>query len=48
MKTSIQKGRKLFIFPMGLVHGSGQKFEISSSFLFGQIDREKVLGDALH
>ena len=36
MKTSIKKSRKICIFPKGLVYGFGQKFQISSSFLYGQ------------
>ena len=30
------KSRKISIFPKGLVHGFGQKFDISSTFLFRQ------------
>ena len=36
MKRSIKKRRKICIFPKGLVYGFGQKFQISSSFLFEQ------------
>ena len=34
MKTSIKKSREICIFPKGLVHGFGQKFQISSSSFF--------------
>ena len=36
MKTSIYKSGKICIFPKGLVHGFGQKFELSSFFGFKQ------------
>ena len=36
IKTSVYEKRKIRIFPNGLVHGFGQKFEISSSLNFMQ------------
>ena len=47
MKRSIKKRRKICIFPNGLVYGFGQKFQISSSFLFEQNRLKKVFGDVL-
>ena len=35
-KTSVYEKRKIRIFPNGLVHGFGQKFEISSTLNFMQ------------
>ena len=37
MKTSVLKPPKIGIFPKGLVHGFGQKFEILLTFCFNQI-----------
>ena len=34
MKTSIKKNHRICIFSKGLVHDSGQKAEVLSSFLF--------------
>ena len=36
IKTSVYEKRKIRIFPNGLVHGFGQKFEISSTLNFMQ------------
>ena len=36
IKTSVYEKRKIRIFPNGLVHGFGQKFEISSTLIFMQ------------
>ena len=35
-KTSVYEKRKIRIFANGLVHGFGQKFKISSTFIFVQ------------
>ena len=44
IKTSNEESRKICIILYGLNHGFGQKLEISLSFLFRQIGREKVFG----
>ena len=36
------KSRKIRIFPKGLVHGFGQKFEIFHVFIFGKINHQNV------
>ena len=36
-KASIKESRNIDIFPKGLVHGFGQKFELSSSILSSSI-----------
>ena len=36
IKTTVYKKRKIRIFPKGLVHRFGQKFEISSTLIFMQ------------
>ena len=46
IKTTVYEKRKIRIFPKGLVHRFGQKFEISSSLIFMQ-DQEKVSGNFL-
>ena len=46
-KISIQIGRKICLFPKGLVHNFGQKFDISSTFLLGKIAFKKLFIDAL-
>ena len=34
LKTTVYEKRKMTIFPKGLVHHFGQKFEISSTLIF--------------
>ena len=41
-KTEISKSRKIKIFPKGLVHGFGQKFEIFHVFIFCKISHQNV------
>ena len=41
------KKRKMRIFARGLVHGFGEKFEISSTLILCKIDQEKVPGNVL-
>ena len=36
IKTTVYEKRKIRIFPKGLVHRFGQKFEISSTLIFMQ------------
>ena len=36
IKTTVYQKRKLRIFPKGLIHRFGQKFEISSTLIFMQ------------
>ena len=36
IKTAVYEKRKIRIFPKGLVHRFGQKFEISSTLIFMQ------------
>lgn len=45
IKTSNKESGKICIILQGLNHGFGQKLEISLSFLFRQIGREKVFGN---
>ena len=40
-KTSVSKTHKIDIFPKGLVHGFGQKFQILLTFRFIQKYTEK-------
>ena len=47
MKTSITKSHKVRIFPKGLVHGFGEKFEILLTFCFIQNTPKKVFADVL-
>ena len=47
IKTNVYEKRKIRIFPNGLVHGFGQKCKISSTFIFMQIEQEKVFGNVL-
>ena len=47
MKTSIQIGRKICIFPWELVHGFGQKLDICLTFLLGKMCRGKLFRDVL-
>ena len=39
----MQLGRKISIFPKGLVHGFAQKFDISSPFLFRQDGQKQTV-----
>ena len=47
MKTSVTKSHKVRIFPKGLVHGFGEKFEILLTFCFIQNTPEKVFAHVL-
>ena len=47
MKTSVSKSHKIRIFPKGLVHGFGEKFNILLPFRFIQNIPEKVFADVL-
>ena len=47
MKTSLSKTHKIRIFPKGLVHGFGEKFESLVTFRFIQITPKNVFGDVL-
>ena len=41
-KQKFRKSRKIRIFPKGLIHGFGQKFEIFHVFIFGKINHQNV------
>ena len=43
IKTTVYEKRKIKIFPKGLVHRFGQKFEISSTLIFMQNRRRKSI-----
>ena len=43
IKTTVCEKRKIRIFPKGLVHRFGQKFEISSSLIFMQNRPRKTI-----
>ena len=44
IKTTVYEKRKIRIFPKGLVHGFGQKFEILLTFRFMQnTARKKII-----
>ena len=47
IKTTVYEKRKIRIFPKGLVHRFGQKFEISSTLIFMQNRPKKVSGNVL-
>ena len=47
MKTSVTKWHKIRIFPNGLVHGFGEKFEVLLTFPFIQNTPKKVFSDVL-
>ena len=43
IKTIVYEKRKISIFPKGLVHRFGQKFEISSTLIFMQNRPRKII-----
>ena len=45
IKTTVYEKRQLRIFPKGLVHRFGQKFEISSTLIFMQNRPRKSIWD---
>ena len=45
IKTNVYEKRKIRIFPNGLVHGFGQKFEISSTLNFMQNRPRKSISE---
>ena len=47
MKTLVSKTHKVGIFPKGLVHGLGKKYEILLTFRLCKIHLEKVFDDVL-
>ena len=47
LRTTVYEKRKISIFPKGLVHRFGQKFEISSTLIFMQNRPKKVSGNVL-
>ena len=43
IKTNVYEKRKISIFPKGLIHRFGQKFEISSTLIFMQNRPRKII-----
>ena len=43
MRTTVYEQRKMAMFPNGLGHGFGQKFEISSILIFMQNRQRKSI-----